>query len=57
MGRNKDCNAFLDGKVADHFNELIGALRIKASCRLIHNDDLGRFHQDIGNAESLTHTS
>ena len=57
MGGDQDGAAILDAQLTDQCGELSHTGRIDAERRLIHDDDFRVLHEDIGDAETLPHTS
>ena len=57
VGGDQDGAAILDAQLTNQGGELTHARRVDAEGRLIHDDDFRILHEDIGDAETLSHTT
>ena len=57
VGGDQDGAAILDAQLTDQSGELTHTGRVDAERRLIHDDDFRILHEDIGDAETLPHTT
>ena len=57
VGGDQDGAAILDAQLTDQSGELTHAGRVDAEGRLIHDDDFRILHENIGDTETLSHTT